>query len=168
MMKIYLQNLININANYILIPPGLKPYVQPLDVSINEPFKKYLHRWYIDFIIDNENQRRPTDRDIIDAVVDIWYDNLKISTESIIKSFIVTGISAKLDGSEDNLIIHHPEFWDEIVSPSEININDEEFNSILEKVEIEKKDKNTKTNNIQTKLINFFVKDDSESMDLED
>ena len=119
-------------------------------MSINAPFKKYLHHWYIDFIIDNENQRRTTDRDIIDAVVDIWYDNLKISTESIIKSFKVIGISTKLDGSEDNLIIHHPEIWDEIVSPSEININDEEFNRILEKVEMEKKDKNTKTNNVQT------------------
>jgi len=29
------------NACYILIPPGLARFIQPLDVSINAPFKKF-------------------------------------------------------------------------------------------------------------------------------
>ena len=84
-------------------------FAQLLDVRINATFKKYLHHSYMDFIIDNENQRRPTKIDFIDAVVNIWNDNLKISKESIIKSFKVIIISGKLYGSEDNLIINHPE-----------------------------------------------------------
>ena len=31
------------NPSYILIPSGLTKYIQPLDASINAPFKKYMH-----------------------------------------------------------------------------------------------------------------------------
>ena len=53
--------------------------------------------------------------------------------------FKVTGILVNLDVSEDNLIIHHHEICDEIISPLDVNINDEEFKKIKEKVEAEKK-----------------------------
>ena len=56
-------------------------------MSINDPFKKLFHHWYIDFLIDNENKRKPTEIDIINEVIDLWYDDNKITNESIIKKF---------------------------------------------------------------------------------
>ena len=97
-----------------------------------------MHHWHIDFIIDSENKKKPSEIDIINAVVELWNDDTKITKESIIKSFKVTGISVNLDGSEDNLIIHHDEICDEIISPLDVNIN-EEFKKIKENVEAEKK-----------------------------
>ena len=49
------------------------------------------------------------------------------------------GLSVNLDGSGDNLIIHHDEIYDEIISPLDVNINDEEFKKIKENLEAEKK-----------------------------
>ena len=67
----FVSNFEKFNSNYILIPPGLTRFSRPLDVSINAQFKKYLHHWYIIFLIDNENKRKPTEIDIINAVVDL-------------------------------------------------------------------------------------------------
>ena len=49
-------------------------YIQPLDVCINHPFKTALHHWDIDFRINNKNTFKPNKSDIIDAVVEIWYN----------------------------------------------------------------------------------------------
>ena len=62
-------------------------------------------------------------------------DNKKNFENIVIKSFKVIGISINLDGSEDNLIIHHHEIYDEIISPLDVNIIDEEFKTIKENVE---------------------------------
>ena len=93
-----------------------------------------------------------------------WYKKTK---DSIIKSFKVTGISVYLDGSEDNLIIHHHEICDEIISPLDVNINDEEFKRIKENVEAEKKMKQNISIDIQPKITSFF-NNKIESMDLDD
>ena len=48
-----------------------------------------MHHWYIDFIIDSENKKKPSEIDIINAVVKLWNDDTKITKESIIKSYKV-------------------------------------------------------------------------------
>jgi len=45
------------NSYFILIPPGLTRFIQPLDVSIKGPFKKAMHHWDIDFRIQNKNEK---------------------------------------------------------------------------------------------------------------
>ena len=137
-------------------------------MSINAPFKKHLHNQYIDFPNDNENKRNPIEIYIINAVVDLRYDVNKITNESIIKSLKVTGISVNLDESEDNLIIHHHEIYDEIISPLDVNISDKDFKKIKEYVESEKKLKQNSVDDIQTKITSFFSINEEESMDLDD
>lgn len=85
--------------------------------------------------------KKPKEDDIINAVWNIWYDEWNFPKEDIAKFFKIRGISSELDGSEDNQIIHQHEFWDEIIRPSEININDNEFKEMIKKVEIERKNK---------------------------
>ena len=45
----YEKNLVNLfdehNSSYILIPPGLTRFIQPLDISINGSLKKDLKTW---------------------------------------------------------------------------------------------------------------------------
>ena len=49
--------------------------------------------------------------------MDIWCNDNIISKEIINKSFKVTGISSRLDGTEDSLIIQHEQICEEITSP---------------------------------------------------
>ena len=70
-----------------------------------------------------------------------------------------------MDESEDNLIIHHHEIYDEIISPLDINISDEDFKKIKEYVESEKKLKQNSVDDIQPKITSFFGINEEESMD---
>ena len=47
----------------------------------------------------------------------LWYDETIITKEQIIKSFKITAISSNFDGSENSLIIKHPEISDDIIVP---------------------------------------------------
>lgn len=92
------------NSTYLLIPPGLTRYIQPLDVVVNKPIKNKMYNWDTNFRINNLNIKNPNEIDIIEAINDIWYNNNDITREMIIKSFKITGISVKVNGEENNLI----------------------------------------------------------------
>ena len=47
-------------------------------MSINAPFKKRLHRLNIDFYLNNESKRKPSEIDIINAITEIWYNEIFI------------------------------------------------------------------------------------------
>ena len=101
----YLQLL---NIKYILIPPGFKRFLQPLDVAINKPFKIGLKQKYLDFQQKNieqifENKFYLNDKNIIKFIYDIWADENIIKRQVIINSFLHCGISQLLDGSQDEL-----------------------------------------------------------------
>lgn len=59
------------NSKYSLIPPGQTSYIQPLDVSINKPFKSAIYKMYTEFQINNNNSKKPTRENIIQFIHDI-------------------------------------------------------------------------------------------------
>ena len=84
----------------MLITTKLTQFLQPLDVGINKDIKKLMRDADTNLRIKNKNIHPPSENDIIDSFSDIWYN--KIKSESIINSFKKTGISVKMDGSENH------------------------------------------------------------------
>jgi hypothetical protein len=93
------------NTDLVVIPGGLTSVCQPLDVSINRPFKVYLrnkwHTWMANGgagITAGGNLRRATLHDACTWVLEAWNE---ISPAIVIKAFKKCMISNNLDGSED-------------------------------------------------------------------
>ena len=49
-----------------------------------------MHHWYIDYILENQKKKKPSEEDIINAIEDIWFNENYITKEQIIKSFKIT------------------------------------------------------------------------------
>ena len=79
-------------------------FYQPIDVSINKPFKIALREKYINFCIDfGANNIKINHSNMIKFICDTWNSDIVISKEIIWKSFKVTGLTNKFDHSEDSL-----------------------------------------------------------------
>ena len=79
--------------------------LQPLDISINKPFKTYNKEKYIQYCIaKNTTISKVNKKDIINWFCDVWYDEKLITKSIIYNSFKFSGLSNKTDGSEDQII----------------------------------------------------------------
>ena len=84
----------------IMIPWGLKRYLQPLDVSTNKSFKDELKKSYTKYCMDQQDiKARVIQEDLINWVAKVRY-NWKMFSEIINKSFKTAGITLELDRSE--------------------------------------------------------------------
>ena len=78
--------------NYVLIPGGMTPECQPLDISVNKIFKdniKYLFekdRLFYDSM-NNINKLKTLRINLIDYINRVWYNDTIITKEIIIKGF---------------------------------------------------------------------------------
>ena len=106
-------------------PGGCTGIAQPMDVSINAPFKKAFQEQWIQWRRTPAARRPdgklmiPTRQHVIDWVSKAW--------EMIIKSFLVCGISNAVDGFEDNLIREEiPRDLDDSDDEADENTNDDD------------------------------------------
>ena len=93
----------------VFIPGGLTRKLQPLNLSVNKPFKEKLKK-YNQYIIENgekdnilfHNHQAKVDRKlIVQWVHEIWENDININI--IVNGFKKSVITAKDDGSEDNM-----------------------------------------------------------------
>ena len=118
------------NSKYILIPPGIKRFCQPLDISINAPVKAAIKKWDTLFRISNNNTRKPTNKELLEAIYNIWYDENIISKKMIYHSFKITGISINMDGSENHLVHINENLITKIPVPNDIIDKEDEDKKI--------------------------------------
>ena len=77
------------NMDLTLIPDGLTRYYQPLDVSINKPFKNALLEKHISYCIENSNKDLKIPRSkMIEYICDVLYESHIITQDIIYKSFV--------------------------------------------------------------------------------
>ena len=124
----------------MMIPGGLTRYLQPLDVSINKPFKEEIRRKYNEYCIENTNLK-VSRKQIIDWVGEIWYSE-KLSSAMISKSFKKAGVTLNFDGSEDELFIGYSKEDDveEMVGEVDQTPNDENNEPVEIEIEIVKEE----------------------------
>ena len=91
-----------------VIPGGLTSQLQPLDVSVNKPFKGFMHEEWAKWTEAPTHHVTPAGRvkwpltsNVCEWVKNSWQ---RVKSETIVKSLKKCGISNALDVSEDDIL----------------------------------------------------------------
>ena len=121
------------NTDLAVIPAGLTSILQPLDVSLNKPFKDKMRDKWSTWMLDGEKTftkggliKAPTLSTLCTLVKESWD---AIDEKRVIKAFKKCGISNSLDGTEDDLLYQSSESSESDRSRVEDNVYDDVINS---------------------------------------
>jgi hypothetical protein len=100
--------LSELKTKLAVIPGGLTSQLQPLEVSINKPFKGFMKEKWNSWMQSSDFKETPTERRQKPTILKMckWVKNSwdAVTTERVFKSFKKCGISNSLNGTEDNLL----------------------------------------------------------------
>mgnify|MGYP002626333156 FL=1 len=96
---------LNKNINFIFVPRGMTPILQPLYLSINRPLKMLLNINIMMHLQSLKDQKKEKVRrgKIMQWVIESWENKEIIITKVIINYFLTCGITNKLEGTKDNI-----------------------------------------------------------------
>ena len=89
------QKLKSINAVPLVIPGGCTSKIQPLDVSLNKPFKSYVRKYWSNFVLEqpvNIQKLKPPTKQDVAKWVSIALDELQEKPDMVVRSFEACGI----------------------------------------------------------------------------
>ncbi len=90
-----------IGSKLLIIPGGCTSVLQPLDVSLNKPFKSYIRRqWYERMVSEAEigaAKITPASKSTLMELIANATDIVESNSQGVVKSFQVTGILKKPD-----------------------------------------------------------------------
>lgn len=102
--------LVNKKTVLVNVPPGCTSRVQPLDVSVNKPFKNLVREQFEKHLDENldkyvDGKLTASERRVLTTkwVANAW-QKVSENKDMIIRSFVKCGITCKLDGSEDDQV----------------------------------------------------------------
>ncbi|XP_069593726.1 bromodomain testis-specific protein [Ranitomeya imitator] len=132
-----------VKTHLAVIPGGLTSQLQPLDVSINKPFKVYMREEWNKWMAAGNHDltptgrmKRPTITQVCEWVKTSWQS---VKDETIIRSFKKCGISNALDGTEDGMLYEDSEESDtnDCVDLSFLNSDSNPLSNELQKITAE-------------------------------
>ncbi len=89
------QKLKSINTVPLVIPGGCTSKIQPLDVSLNKPFKSYVRKYWSDFVLQqatNLQKLKPPTKQNVAKWVSTALDELQEKPDMVVSSFEACGI----------------------------------------------------------------------------